>query len=134
MATCQAVTVSTTMANSGSSLPTTSVKLIDKIRNINEVEGKPFYSFEFFPPKTAAGVANLYARIERMAGLHPAFIDVTWGAGGTTADLTLEISGNSQRYAGVDVMMHLTCTNMSQENLRAALEDAKAQGMSTTVY
>ena len=64
-----------------------------------------------------------------MALLHPAFIDVTWGAGGTTTDLTLEISGNAQAYAGVDVMMHLTCTNMSQESLRQALQEAKRLGM-----
>jgi methylenetetrahydrofolate reductase (NADPH) len=104
-------------------------KLIDKLRAINNDEKRPFYSFEYFPPKTAAGVANLYARIEHMAQLEPAFIDVTWGAGGTTSELTMEISANAQAYAGVDVMMHLTCTNMPQEKLRIALEDAKRAGI-----
>jgi methylenetetrahydrofolate reductase (NADPH) len=46
-------------------------KLIDKLRAINDDEKRPFYSFEYFPPKTAAGVANLYARIEHMAALEP---------------------------------------------------------------
>lgn len=105
------------------------MKLIDKIREINEVEKRPFYSFEYFPPKTEDGVANLYARIERMALLQPAFLDVTWGAGGTTSDLTLEISSNAQNYTGVEVMMHLTCTNMSQEGLRGALDEAKRLGI-----
>ena len=54
---------------------------------------------------------------------------MTWGAGGTTSDLTMEISANAQAYAGVDVMMHLTCTNMPSEKLRAALEEAKRHGI-----
>jgi methylenetetrahydrofolate reductase (NADPH) len=49
------------------------------------------YSFEYFPPKTGAGVENLFERIDRMSLLNPLWIDVTWGAGGTTTDLTLEI-------------------------------------------
>ena len=77
-------------------------------------EKRIFYSFEYFPPKTQVncfardrcqalitcscqeGVANLYARLDRMAALEPAFMDVTWGAGGSTADLTLDISITAQ--------------------------------------
>jgi 5,10-methylenetetrahydrofolate reductase len=46
----------------------------------NEAEGKTGISFEFFPPKTAQGVQNLYDRMDRMHGLGPSFIDITWGA------------------------------------------------------
>ena len=60
-------------------------------------------SFEFFPPKTSAGVNNLYTRMERMATLEPAFVDVTWGAGGSTRDLTIEIAANAQKFCGVEV-------------------------------
>lgn len=52
------------------------------------------------------------ARMERMATLEPLFVDVTWGAGGSTSDLTLAISANAQKYIGVEVLMHLTCTNL----------------------
>lgn len=52
------------------------------------------------------------ARMERMATLEPLFVDVTWGAGGSTSDLTLAISANAQKYLGVEVLMHLTCTNL----------------------
>jgi len=47
------------------------VRLIDKLRSAIS-EGRPFYSFEYFPPKTEAGIENLYARIERMGRLEPA--------------------------------------------------------------
>ena len=98
-----------------------------KIREILEnykSKKKPFYSFEFFPPKTEPGLYNLYARLDRMAQLEPAFVDVTWGAGGSTSEKSLEISENAQKYFGLDVMMHLTCTNMSIDSLKYALDTA----------
>jgi methylenetetrahydrofolate reductase (NADPH) len=100
----------------------------DKIRQRQE-EGRKFFSFEYFPPKTPTGVANLYERAERMASSEPLFCDVTWGAGGGTSDITLELSGNIQRYMGVDVMMHLTCTNMPAGKVREGLEGAKVRGI-----
>ncbi len=92
------------------------MKLIDKIRTSTE-EGKPFYSFEYFPPKTVPGLENLYDRIERMSKLSPIFLDITWGAGGSTADLSLEIASNMQNLIGLETQMHLTCTKMSRANL-----------------
>ncbi len=88
-----------------------------------------FYSFEYFPPKTDAGVRNLYPRIERMAALEPAFVDITWGAGGSTSELTLSIAENLQKFFGVDVMMHLTCTNMSVTKLDEVLDQVHAAGI-----
>ncbi|KAI9218612.1 methylenetetrahydrofolate reductase-domain-containing protein [Blastocladiella britannica] len=87
------------------------------------------FSFEFFPPKTDAGVINLYDRLERMYGLGPSFIDVTWGAGGSTADLTLEICHTAQTSIGNETMMHLTCTNMSREMVDSALTRAREIGI-----
>lgn len=103
-------------------------KIADKIRQ-REAEGRPFFSFEYFPPKTEQGVNNLYKRVERMTAVEPLFCDMTWGAGGSTSDLTLDLSGNIQKYLGVDVMMHLTCTNMPSGNVLAGLEEAKARGI-----
>lgn len=104
-------------------------KIVDKIRHINQEEKRPFYSFEYFPPKTDAGVSNLYSRIERMCMLEPAFVDITWGAGGTTSDLTKEICINVQNYENTDVMMHLTCTNMPVESLKETLDEVKKMGV-----
>eukprot|EP00624_Nannochloropsis_granulata_P001152 evm.model.NODE_1531_length_19035_cov_17.377516.4 len=101
------------------------MKIIDKIK-----EPVPTYcSFEFFPPKTAAGVENLYMRIDRLASLEPLFVDVTWGAGGSTADLTLQIAANAQRYLGQEVLMHLTCTNLHVDKIKAALKEARQAGI-----
>lgn len=102
--------------------------IADKIR-AREAEGKTFFSFEYFPPKTPSGVSNLYDRAERMASVEPLFCDVTWGAGGGTSELTLDLSGNIQRFMGVDVMMHLTCTNMPAGKVREGLEGAKLRGI-----
>ena len=58
----------------------------------------PFWSFEFFPPKTSQGLANLYNRIARMhVNLEPSWIHVTWGAGGTTGGKSLELAGRIQK-------------------------------------
>merc|ERR1719311_610219 len=57
------------------------------------------------------------------------WIDVTWGAGGSTADKTLEICINALKYHGLNVMMHLTCTNMPKEELKKALDTCKENGI-----
>merc|ERR1719262_998973 len=57
------------------------------------------------------------------------WIDVTWGAGGSTADKTLDICINAQKYHGLNVMMHLTCTNMPKDDLHKALHTAKEHGI-----
>lgn len=104
------------------------MKIIDKMISARS-SGQPFYSFEYFPPKTEAGLTNLYARLERMAQYEPLFVDITWGAGGSTADQTLGIAKTIQGYFGVDVMMHLTCTNMPKAQLEQALDEAYQGGI-----
>ena len=89
-----------------------------------------YYSFEFFPPKTEAGLDNLLARIDRMSSrLDPLFIDVTWGSAGSTSARTLAVASHAQRYCGVDVLMHLTCTGMTREQLAHAVHQAKSSGV-----
>lgn len=103
-------------------------KVIDKIKSA-QAEKRPFYSFEFFPPKTNAGVDNLFRRIERMCSLEPGFIDVTWGAGGSTARLTMQICAEVQTTTPTDVMMHITCTNISKDTIKSVLEVALKNGI-----
>jgi len=104
------------------------MKIIDKIQKLLD-EDATWFSFEYFPPKTEEGVTNLYHRLESMSLLNPAFVDVTWGAGGSTAERTLEICKTSQNYIGLETMMHLTCTNMPVEKLHEALVIAKESGI-----
>ena len=68
----------------------------------------PTRSFEFFPPRTEEGVENLYERLDRMVAYQPTFCDITWGAGGSTASLTLDIATKMQNTICVETMMHLT--------------------------
>ena len=105
------------------------MKISDKLEDF-KAQGKTYFSFEFFPPKTDFGLDNLYNRIDRMASLQPAYIDITWGAGGSTADRTLEMSKTIQKYFGLEVMMHLTCTNMSVSSINKVLIDAQENGLS----
>lgn len=64
----------------------------------------------------------MYDRMERMQRYGPEFVDVTWGAGGTSADLTMDIVATSQSVYGLETMMHLTCTNMPVESIDTALK------------
>lgn len=104
------------------------MKIIQKIQKCLD-EDATFFSFEYFPPKTDDGVANLYHRLDRMAQLNPLFIDVTWGAGGSTSQRTLEICKNAQKYIGLETMMHLTCTNMELSMIEEAILQAKEGGI-----
>ncbi|CAL3965218.1 unnamed protein product [Diplocarpon coronariae] len=89
---------------------------------------QPTFSFEFFPPKTAQGVQNLYDRMDRMHAFGPSFIDITWGAGGRLAQLTCEMVSVAQSQYGLETCMHLTCTDMGREKVDAALKEAYKAG------
>lgn len=103
-------------------------KLTDKI--VALPKDATYCSLEFFPPKTQQGFSNLHARLERMAqALRPLFVNVTWGAGGSTAEKSLELAELTQRSLGLTTCLHLTCTNMSRKLVDDALEQAKVLGI-----
>lgn len=103
-------------------------KITDKIASLPE-DGK-YFSLEFFPPKTAMGFSNLRVRLNRMQqALRPLFVNVTFGAGGSTSQKSLELAELCQRELGLTTCLHLTCTNMSRHLIDKALEDAKAMGI-----
>lgn len=93
-----------------------------------ERNGHPSFSFEYFPPKTAQGVQNLYDRMDRMYNFGPKFIDITWGAGGNIAELTCEMVLQAQAVYGLETCMHLTCTDMGLEKVNDALSMAYKAG------
>ncbi|KAI0403631.1 methylenetetrahydrofolate reductase 2 [Xylaria palmicola] len=103
-------------------------KITDKIAAL-PADGH-YFSLEFFPPKTGMGFSNLRDRLDRMArALRPLFVNVTWGAGGSTATKSLELAEICQRELNLTTCLHLTCTNMSRRMIDNALEDAKALGI-----
>jgi methylenetetrahydrofolate reductase len=89
-----------------------------------------YYSFEFFPPKTEPGLDNLLTRIDRMSlRLDPLFVSITWGANGSTSSRTLAVASHAQRFACVDVLLHLSCTGLTREQIAQVLTVAKSSGI-----
>ncbi|MCY1014782.1 methylenetetrahydrofolate reductase [NAD(P)H] [Pyxidicoccus sp. MSG2] len=92
-----------------------------KIRNrLNP--SNPCFSFEFFPPKTDEGVANLLKALEDLAPLQPGFVSVTYGAGGSTRDRTVELVTRIKKETGIEAMAHLTCVGHTRDELRELLK------------
>lgn len=89
-----------------------------------------YYSFEFFPPKTEPGLDNLLTRIDRMSRrLDPLFVSITWGANGSTLSRTLAVASHAQRFACVDVLLHLSCTGLTREQIAQVLNMTKSSGV-----
>lgn len=96
-----------------------------KLIELFEQETTPFVSMEYFPPKTEAGVESLYDKLGRVGDMNPLFIDFTWGAGGSTSDLTLQLTLDAKEKFNIVPNMHLTCTNMEMSKIDHALSECK---------
>ena len=86
-------------------------------------------SFEVFPPKTDSASDSVKTATEEIAKLRPAFMSVTYGAGGGTSKYTLEIAKNIKHHYSVPTLAHLTCVSSTKETVRARIEDMKAAGI-----
>jgi methylenetetrahydrofolate reductase (NADPH) len=91
--------------------------------------GAPSISFEFFPPKTDEAVAQLERTIVELSDLSPTFVSVTYGAGGSTREKTIEIVSRIKRGAGIEAMAHLTCVGSTQQELASILQRLQASGV-----
>jgi methylenetetrahydrofolate reductase (NADPH) len=90
---------------------------------------RPVFSFEFFPPKTDEGERNLRAALEALRPLEPDFASVTYGAGGSTRERTVEIVKWLKQGLGIEAMAHLTCVGATVEDLRSVLDEVAAAGI-----
>lgn len=86
-------------------------------------------SFEVFPPKTDAAFNTVKIATEAIAGLHPSFVSVTYGAGGGTSKYTLDIAENILKNYGVPTLAHLTCVSSSKEMVKERIEAMKKAGI-----
>lgn len=86
-------------------------------------------SIEVFPPKKETSHDSVQAATEEIAQLKPAFMSVTYGAGGGTSKYTLEIAKNIQTRFGVPMLAHLTCVSSDRETVRKQIETMKAEGI-----
>ena len=90
------------------------------------------YSFEFFPPKTAEGMATLRDARAELAKFNPEFFSVTFGAGGSTRDRTMETVLDIQQQ-GLAAAPHISCVSSSKEEIRALLQAYQASGIKRLV-
>ena len=98
-----------------------------KIREL--FDKKIIFSLEVFPPKKTSSVDVIYKTLEELGDIHPDFISVTFGAGGSgnsryALDIASKISEN-----GIIPMLHLPCINFTKEEIDSALDEAKSRGI-----
>ena len=99
-----------------------------KIRDILK-DNKVHISFEVFPPKTDAAYDKVLAATEKIAALKPAFISVTYGAGGGTSKNTVKIASKIKDDYGVSSLAHLTCASATQEEVHQVINRLKENGI-----
>lgn len=107
------------------------MKITDMLRFAGE-RGEPVFSFEFFPPKSEAGVGALFETLQALRPLNPGFVSVTWGAGGSSRGHTLELVTRIKRETEIEAMAHLTCVGVSRAELTeqlGILRDAGVQNI-----
>ncbi|HAX46990.1 MAG TPA: methylenetetrahydrofolate reductase [NAD(P)H] [Nitrospina sp.] len=99
-----------------------------KIQEILQ-EVRPAFSFEFFPPKDDDGFDQLFQTIDRLKSWNPAFVSVTYGAGGSTRSKTIDLVGRIKNEIGLESMAHLTCVGHSSDEICSVLKSLQEQGI-----
>jgi methylenetetrahydrofolate reductase (NADPH) len=89
----------------------------------------PVFSFEFFPPKTPEGERNLYRALAELKTLEPSFVSVTYGAGGSTREKTIEIVKRIREEYGLEAMAHFTCVGATVAELHSTLREMQDAGI-----
>jgi methylenetetrahydrofolate reductase (NADPH) len=100
-----------------------------RIDQILEEADEPIFSFEFFPPKSDAGERVLGLALESLRQLAPAFVSVTYGAGGTSRGRTLELTKWIKQELGIEAMAHLSCVGSTREELTDVIADMRQAGI-----
>ena len=100
------------------------MKIIDILTN-----GRANLSFEVFPPKTDSAFESVKSAAEEIASYRPAFMSVTYGAGGGTSKYTLDIAKDIKELYGVPTLAHLTCVSSTRETVHERIEDIKRAGV-----
>jgi methylenetetrahydrofolate reductase (NADPH) len=89
----------------------------------------PAFSFEFFPPKDEAGVEQLFRTVQDLRAYEPTYVSVTWGAGGGTRRLTVELVSRIKRETGIEAMAHLTCVGATRADIAEVLDQFRDSGI-----
>ncbi|WP_374626889.1 methylenetetrahydrofolate reductase, partial [Devosia sp.] len=106
----------------------------DRTSRLSAAERPKFLvSFEFFPPKTDAMEERFWESIAKLAPLHPRFVSVTYGAGGSTRERTLRMVSRIKSDTGIDAAAHLTCVGASRDEVDAVVRGYQAAGINRIV-
>ena len=100
------------------------MKIIDILKT-----NKPSVSFEVFPPKNDTAFESVQTAVNEVAKLKPAFMSVTYGAGGGTSKYTLDIARNIKEKYGVPTLAHLTCVSSTKETVAERIQAMKDAGI-----
>jgi methylenetetrahydrofolate reductase (NADPH) len=100
-----------------------------RIDEIIASKGEPTFSFEFFPPKTDEGESNLRQTLTALQALEPDFVSVTYGAGGSTRNRTVELTKWIKQDLGIEAMAHLSCVGATREELGVILDGIAEAGV-----
>ncbi len=92
-------------------------------------ERRPVFSFEFFPPKTDEGRRTLEGTLETLKDDSPDYVSVTYGAGGTTRNRTVEITKSIKQELGIEAMAHLSCVGEPADRIVDILSEIEAAGI-----
>ncbi len=92
-------------------------------------KGTPTLSFEVFPPKTSSNFSSVHHAVDEIAALHPAYMSVTYGAGGSTSKYTVSIASNILHQFGVTPLAHLTCVCATRDSVSRQLAEMQQQGI-----
>ena len=94
-----------------------------------EIKNKTGLSFEVFPPKKDDEFDNVYPILQQLAALRPDFISCTYGAGGSRAGKTIEITSYIQQQLQINAIAHITCVGFTKEDLHQNCEALRAAGV-----
>src|SRR2546426_11976697 len=100
-----------------------------RISELHARAEEPVFPFEFCPPKTEEGERNFWNALGGLRALEPAFVSVTYGAGGSTKNKTLEIVTRIREQYGIEAMAHFTCVGATVEQLRGTLDEMRDAGI-----
>jgi methylenetetrahydrofolate reductase (NADPH) len=104
------------------------VKVTDILRFARE-RGDPVFSFEFFPPRTDEGERQLFLTVEALRPLGPAFVSVTYGAGGSERARTIDLVKRLKRDAEVEPVAHVTCVGSPRDDVAHVLDEVAEAGI-----
>jgi len=100
------------------------MKIIEKLAS-----KKPSFSFEFFPPKDEEGKERLFETVAHLSPYEPTFVSVTYGAGGSTRKLTVDLTVRIERESGIEAMAHLTCVGATRDEINGVLGQLREGGI-----